>query len=172
LSIGRRGVRRSYEHRLSTTLGAKRSHVMTSIAASKSDTQFSTHKAPGRGANIATWVLQVLLGLQFVFAGVMKFVTPMEEMTKNMPLPAAFLYFIGVAEVAGGLGLILPGALRILRGLTPLAAIGLTIIMVGAVVVTGQMDVKMAVVPLVVGLLCALVAWRRWTWINELRAAR
>jgi uncharacterized membrane protein YphA (DoxX/SURF4 family) len=115
-------------------------------------------------------VLQVLLGLQFVFAGVMKFVTPMEEMTKNMPLPAAFLYFIGAAEMAGGLGLILPGALRILRGLTPLAAVGLTIIMVGAVVIAAQMQVTMAALPLAVGLLCALVAWRRWSWISELRA--
>jgi uncharacterized membrane protein YphA (DoxX/SURF4 family) len=171
LSIGGWRVRRSYEQWPSTIARREKEPVMTSIAASKSDTQYSAPKSPGRAGNIATWVLQVLLGLQFVFAGVMKFVMPIEEMTKNMPLPAAFLYFIGAAELAGGLGLILPGALRIKRGLTPLAAIGLTIIMIGAVVITARMDVKMAAMPLVVGLLSAFVAWRRWNWINELRAA-
>ena len=145
---------------------------MTSIAASKSDTQFGNPTNKGRAANVITWVLQVLLGLQFVFAGAMKFIMPMEEMTKDMPLPAAFLYFIGVAEVAGGLGLILPGALKIKRGLTPLAALGLTIIMAGAVVLTGTKDPSMAVIPLVVGLLSAFIAWRRWPWISELRGAR
>lgn len=143
---------------------------MTTIAASKSDTQHTLDSAApkGRAPHIITWVLQVLVGLQFVFAGAMKFVMPMEEMTKNMPLPAAFLYFIGVAELAGGLGLILPGALRIRRGLTPLAAVGLTIIMVGAVVVCAMTDVTMAAVPLIVGALAAFIARSRWSWFNEL----
>jgi uncharacterized membrane protein len=142
---------------------------MTSLAASKPDTQLGapTSKPSGRAANVTTWVLQVLLGSLFVFAGAMKFITPMEEMTKDMPLPAAFLYFIGFAEVAGGLGLILPGALKIRRGLTPLAAVGLAIIMGGAVVTTATMDVSMAALPLIIGLFCAFVAWRRWSWINE-----
>ena len=147
---------------------------MTTIAASKSDTQLtsSSAKSPGRAAHIITWVLQVLVGLQFVFAGAMKFVMPMEEMTKNMPLPAAFLYFIGVAEAAGGLGLILPGALRIRRGLTPLAAVGLSIIMAGAVVTCAIIDVKMIAMPVVVGALTVFIAWRRWSWLDELRGTR
>jgi uncharacterized membrane protein len=147
---------------------------MTTIAASKSDTQrsFDSAKPKGRATHIITWVLQVLVGLQFVFAGAMKFVTPMEEMTRDLPLPAAFLYFIGLAEVAGGLGLILPGALRIQRGLTPLAATGLTIIMAGAVVICAMMDVKMAAVPLIVGALCVFIARSRWSWFRELRGAR
>jgi len=147
---------------------------MTTFAASKSDTQasYNTAKQPGRAAHIITWVLQVLVGLQFVFAGAMKFLTPMEEMTKNLPLPAAFLYFIGVAEVAGGLGLILPGALRIRRGLTPLAAVGLSIIMAGAVVTCAIIDVKMVAMPAVVGALTVFIAWRRWSWLSELRSTR
>jgi uncharacterized membrane protein YphA (DoxX/SURF4 family) len=137
------------------------------------DTRTSLHGRPqGRAANIATWVLQGLLGLLFVFAGAMKFITPMEEMTRDMPLPAAFLYFIGVAELLGGLGLILPGALKFQRGLTPLAAIGLTIIMIGAVVLVARMDVTMAAMPLVTGVLCVVVARSRWTWLSELGAAR
>lgn len=126
--------------------------------------QTGTALAEGRTINGITWGIQVLLGLLFLFAGAMKFIMPMEEMTKAMPMPAAFLYFIGVAELAGGLGLILPGALKIRRSLTPLAAVGLCIIMVGAVVVSAKIDVKSAIAPLIVLLLTAFVARRRWSW--------
>lgn len=112
-------------------------------------------------SNIVLWIIQGLLAALFVFAGAMKFITPMEEMTKGMPLPPWFLYFIGVAEFLGGLGLVLPGLLRIRRGLTPLAAIGLLIIMIGAVAVTVPMGIQMAITPFVVGLLLAFVAQRR-----------
>ncbi len=73
--------------------------------------------------------------------------------------------FIGVAEVAGALGLILPGLLRIRPMLTPLAACGLVIIMIGATVVTlADGDVVSALVPLVVGLLSTAVAYGRRSW--------
>ena len=73
------------------------------------------------------------------------------------------LRFIGVCEVLGALGLILPGVLRIRPGLTPLAATGLVIIMIGATVIT-LMGVAMApaLIPLMVGLLTAFVAYGRW----------
>ena len=115
------------------------------------------------------WVLQVLLALLFIFAGAMKLVLPYEEMVKqanttNSPVfPHAFLLFIGVAELLGGLGLILPSALRIKPGLTPLAAAGLVIVMIGATALTMAGDgVAAGVVPLVVGLLAAFVAYGRW----------
>jgi uncharacterized membrane protein YphA (DoxX/SURF4 family) len=114
------------------------------------------------------WVLQVLLGLFFILAGVMKFVMPYEEMVKqatatNGPVFShAFLLFIGVAELLGGLGLILPSALRIKPGLTPLAAAGLLIIMIGAVVITLPGGLAMFAMPLVVGILLAFVAYGRW----------
>jgi hypothetical protein len=93
----------------------------------------------------------------------MKLVLPVEEMTKQMPMPGWFLRFIGVAEVLGAIGLILPGLLRIRPGLTPLAAAGLVIIMIGATVLTLMIgDVAMAVIPLMVGLLAAFVAYGRW----------
>jgi uncharacterized membrane protein YfcA len=71
--------------------------------------------------------------------------------------------FIGVAEVLGGIGLILPGLVRIRPSLTPLAAAGLVIIMIGATVITlvGG-DLLAALIPLVVGLLAAFVAYGRW----------
>ncbi len=109
------------------------------------------------------WIVQVLLALVFLFTGGMKLVLPIEELTAQTPLPGLFLQFIGVAEVLGALGLVLPGLLRIRPSLTPLAAAGLVIIMIGATVVTAMMmDVALALMPLVVGLLAAFVAYGRW----------
>jgi uncharacterized membrane protein YphA (DoxX/SURF4 family) len=111
----------------------------------------------------ALWVLQVLLGLLFVFAGGSKLVMPIEEMTKEVAMPGWFLRGIGVCELLGGLGLILPGLFRIRTGLTPLAAAGLVIIMIGATVVTVMyMGVGMGLVPFIVGVLAAFVAYGRW----------
>jgi uncharacterized membrane protein YphA (DoxX/SURF4 family) len=113
------------------------------------------------------WTVQGLLALLFLFAGSMKLVLPIEVMTQQMPLPlpGLFLRFTGTAEVAGALGLILPGLLRIRPGLTPLAACGLVIIMTGATVVTlAGGEGAAAMMPLVVGLLCVCVAYGRRTW--------
>ena len=109
------------------------------------------------------WILQGLLAALFLFTGGTKLVLPIEEMTKQVPLPGLFLRFIGVAEVLGAIGLILPGLLRIRPGLTPLAAAGLAIITVGATVVTLMTGGgAMALIPLVVALLSAFVAYSHW----------
>ena len=113
--------------------------------------------------NIALWIIQILLALLFLFAGGMKLITPIEEMTQQIAMPGLFLRFIGVCEVLGGLGLVLPWFLRIRPGLTPLAAVGLVIIMIGATVttiMTGQIAISL--VPVVVGVLCLFVAYGRW----------
>ena len=111
----------------------------------------------------ALWIVQGLLAALFLFAGVMKLVLPLDQMTGAIPLPGAFLRFIGVVEVVGAVGLILPSLLRIRPGLTPLAAGGLVIIMVGAVWITvAGGDVASAVIPLLVGILTAFVAYGRW----------
>jgi uncharacterized membrane protein YphA (DoxX/SURF4 family) len=107
----------------------------------------------------ALWIVQGLLALLFLFAGVMKFIMSIEEMTRQIQMPAAFLWFIGVAEICGGLGLILPSLLRIRPGLTPLAAAGLVIIMIGATVVTvATQGAAPAALPFCVGILAATVA--------------
>ncbi len=81
----------------------------------------------------------------------------------QIPLPVWFVRFIGVVEVLGALGLILPGLLRIKPWLTPLAAAGLVIIMIGATALAVAADWPAAgVVPLIVGLLAAFVAYGRW----------
>ncbi len=113
--------------------------------------------------NYALWTVQVLLAALFLFAGVSKFTMPMDQMTKQMPMPAGFLYFIGVAEILGGLGLVLPSLLRIKPSLTPLAAAGLMIIMIGATVISVQIGGAKAAVPAFVALLLStFVAYGRW----------
>lgn len=116
----------------------------------------------------ALWTLQVLLALLFLATGSMKLLLPIEVMMAQMavPLPGLLIRFIGVAECAGALGLILPGLLRIQRRLTPLAAYGLIIIMIGATVTTLMGEgVIPALFPLVVGLLCATIASARRSWL-------
>jgi uncharacterized membrane protein YphA (DoxX/SURF4 family) len=115
--------------------------------------------------NIALWIIQVLLAALFIFAGGTKLIMPIEEMTAQMPisLPGWFLRFIGVAELLGAIGLVLPWLTRIQDKLTPLAAVGLVIIMTGAVILTLMTgEIAMALMPLVVGILCAFVAYGRW----------
>jgi hypothetical protein len=117
--------------------------------------------------NRVLWIVQGLLALLFLFAGGMKLVLPIEALTEQMPLPGLFVRFIGVAEVFGAIGLILPGLLRTRPGLTPLAAVGLVIIMIGATVLTvAGGEVATALIPLVVGLLLAFVAYSRWSSVT------
>jgi uncharacterized membrane protein YphA (DoxX/SURF4 family) len=112
--------------------------------------------------NVLLWIVQVLLAALFLFSGVMKFVMPVEAMTKGTSLPGWFFHFIGVCEILGALGLILPGITGIGRVLTPIAAGGLVIIMIGATAISaagGQVSV--ALIPAVVGLLAAFVVYGR-----------
>lgn len=115
--------------------------------------------------NVALWVVQGLLAALFLFAGGVKLVLPAEALASPVPLPVMFLRFIGVCEVLGAIGLILPGILHIRPGLTPLAASGLVIIMIGAIVVTlmGGM-VLAALLPFAAAVLSGFVAYARWTY--------
>jgi uncharacterized membrane protein YphA (DoxX/SURF4 family) len=114
--------------------------------------------------NRVLWVLQWVLALLFLFAGVVKLVIPIETLTKQMPmLSGGFLRFVAVCEVLGGLGLILPGLFKIRLGLTPLAAACLVIIMIGATWVTVLTNgAAQALFPAIVGVLLAWVAYRRF----------
>ena len=118
---------------------------------------------PSRKLTVTLWVIQGLLAALFLFAGGVKLALPLEAMKGPVEFPGLFLRFIGVAEVLGALGLVLPGLLRIRTELTPLAAAGLVIIMIGATVITlvGG-DVLSALIPAVVGILLVFVACSRW----------
>ena len=115
--------------------------------------------------NILLWIIQILLALLFIFSGSMKFVMSVQQMNDQAPvvLPGLFLHFIGVCEILGGFGLVLPALLRIKPGLTPLAATGLAIITAGATVITLMGPMKgLVLVPLVTCVLCVFVAYGRW----------
>lgn len=119
--------------------------------------------------NILLWIIQILMALLFLFGGGVKLATSADQwQAQAQTLPEAlrfshaFMTFIGVAEVLGGLGLVLPGIVRKWKWLTPLAALGLVIIMIGAVVVSAKgFGVAAAIMPFVVGVLCAFVAYGR-----------
>jgi hypothetical protein len=117
-----------------------------------------SNKRPGR----VLWVIQGLLAALFLFAGGFKLALPLAALAKLSPLPAPFLKFIGVCEVTGAIGLILPGLFGIRTGLTSLAALGLVIIMLGATVVTAATHgAAPALLPFVAGSLAATVALGR-----------
>jgi hypothetical protein len=113
---------------------------------------------------VALWIVQVLLAAMYLFSGLFKLITPFADMQTQMPfaLPEVFIRFIGVVEVLGALGLVLPGLLRIRPILTPIAAGGLVVLMTGAVMFTPPGEPALALVPITLGLLAALVAYGRW----------
>jgi DoxX-like protein len=112
-----------------------------------------------RRANATLWTIQGLLAALFLFAGGMKLVMPIAVLAQQSHLPGPFMKFIGTCEVLGAIGLIVPWLTKIREELTPLAAAGLVIIMIGATTVTLLQGLgAAAVVPAVVGVLAATVA--------------
>src|SRR5262249_26513847 len=112
--------------------------------------------------NYALWTVQWLLALLFLWAGGVKLVLPLEMLKGPVALPGLFVRFIGVAETLGAVGLILPWLLRIRPLLTPLAAAGLVIIMIGATVITLMAGGGVfALFPATVGALLVSVAYGR-----------
>ncbi len=86
--------------------------------------------------NIALWASQIILAIIFLMAGSMKTFQPLDKLAQTMDWVKSsppLTRFIGIVEILGVLGLILPAATRILPWLTPIAAIGLAIIMVLAI---------------------------------------
>jgi hypothetical protein len=123
--------------------------------------------------NRVLWIVQGLLAALFLFAGGMKLLTPIEALSMMSPFPGEFIRFIGICEVLGAVGLILPYALRILPGLTALAAAGLVVIMLGATVTTLALGGGLLALPtLLFGLLAALVAYGRRSPVSHAGMAR
>jgi hypothetical protein len=110
----------------------------------------------------ALWIVQGLLALLFVFAGGFKLVTPADVLAEQTGLPGLFIQVIGLCELLGGLGLILPTLLRIRPELTVLAALELTHVMLGAAIISvATLGPIAASMPLIVGALCGFVAYGR-----------
>ena|SRR5579883_1960605 len=112
--------------------------------------------------NIALWIVQILLALVFLMAGVMKASQPIEKLQKNMNwtkhVSPGFVRVVGVLEILGALGLILPVATHILPWLTPVAAIGLVLTMIGAIITHVRLkEAGQAAMPLVLLLLSLFI---------------
>lgn len=127
--------------------------------------------AARRGRNwwtIGLWVAQILLALGFGSAGVMKLFMPVVDLGTQMHwvsvTPEWLVRFIGAAELAGALGMILPAATRILPWLTPLAALGFAVIQVLAIGTHASLGETAMTLPanLVLLALSLFVAWGRW----------
>ena len=114
--------------------------------------------------NAVLWTLQILLGLFMVLASAApKLLLPADALPMPIPIPGPLLTFIGVAEMLGGLGLILPGLTRIRPGLTPLAAAGLALVAIGGTVYqVASGEPGNAVFALVFAALFTFIAYGRW----------
>src|SRR5699024_2255326 len=107
-----------------------------------------------KNINRLLWTAQTLAALLFLFAGSMKFIMPADKMQQGpIVFSMTFIHFIGICECLGAMGLLLPGMFRIHTWLTPLAAAGLTIIMIGATTVTViGMGAAAAILPAIIGI--------------------
>ena len=126
----------------------------------------TTHK-PSKGLHITLWICQIVLAAMFLMAGFMKLTTPIDKLSETIPwakdVSAALVRFIGASELLGALGLVLPALLRVKTWLTPLAAVGIALIMIFAIVfhvLRGEMSATGFNVIIMV--LALFVAWGRY----------
>jgi hypothetical protein len=153
----------------SSRLASSGLYRRTDVLGARTPSATVTARERRYASGTSLWIAQGLLATIFLFAGGMKLALPASALTAQLPFPMLFLKFIGVCEVLGAAGMILPGLLRIRPGLTPLAGVGLVIIMIGATAVTltsGQ--IPEAVVPFLVGIVAAYVAYGRLPAVHSL----
>ena len=117
--------------------------------------------------NVAVWIVQILLALAFGAAGIMKITQPREKLATNLKWVEDFapntVKGIGTLELLAAIGLILPFLTGLLPVLTPLAAVGLILVMVGAIVThIRRGESPMVIVNLVLLILAAFVAYGRF----------
>jgi uncharacterized membrane protein YphA (DoxX/SURF4 family) len=121
---------------------------------------------PSKALHLGLWVVQGLLGALFLAVGAMKATLPIAVLVDTLgwpaAVPAALVRVIGVAELLGALGLILPAATRVKPMLTPLAGVGLAMVMLLATIFhISRGELGALPIPLVLGGLAAFVAWGR-----------
>lgn len=119
-----------------------------------------------RGINIALWIAQGLLAMMFLMAGAMKTFQPIEVLAESLPWVTSYsqilVRFIGVSELLGGLGLILPSLLRIKPFLTVWAAVGLVVVMLFASIFHASRGEFSAIgMNVVLMAIAAFIAWGR-----------
>jgi uncharacterized membrane protein YphA (DoxX/SURF4 family) len=117
--------------------------------------------------NVAVWVLQVLLALAFLVAGVVKSTQPRQKLATNMGWVEDFsdntVRTIGVLELLAGIGLLLPAVTGVAAALAPLAAVGLALLMLLAARTHRRRgETQMIAVNAVLLLVAVVVAWARF----------
>jgi uncharacterized membrane protein len=117
--------------------------------------------------NVVLWILQAILALAVFAAGTPKLITPRSKLREKMSWVEDYsdtsVKLIGAAEVLGGLGLILPAATGIAPILTPLAAVGIAIVMIGAMITHFRADEKAQMVPgAALFVIAVIIAWGRF----------
>ncbi len=126
----------------------------------------TTQQAPSKALQIILWIAQVLLAAMFLMAGISKTFQPIDQLSQMLPwasqVPVGLVRFIGVSELLGGLGLVLPALLRIKPRLTVLAAIGLATVMVFAALFHASRGEFSAIgMNLILALIALFIAWGR-----------
>jgi uncharacterized membrane protein YphA (DoxX/SURF4 family) len=113
---------------------------------------------------VVLWVVSALLAVVFVLIGGLKLVTPTADLAaSSQGVPVALMRVAGATEVLGALGLILPAATRIVPILTPVAATGLALQMIGAVITNIAVGAYTAIpMAVVLMLVAAWIAWLRF----------
>jgi uncharacterized membrane protein YphA (DoxX/SURF4 family) len=111
---------------------------------------------------VVTWILQIVLAVAFLGAGLLKLVRPRRALIDGgmgwaQDFSDGGVRLIGLLEVVGAVGLVLPRLTGIAPVLTPLAALGLALVMAGAVVVHVRRKEQFAP-PLVLGVLSLVLA--------------
>jgi uncharacterized membrane protein YphA (DoxX/SURF4 family) len=127
----------------------------------------TNQQQPSKAWNIALWIAQTILAVILIWAAYMKLFTPTEKLALMWPwaaqVPKALLIFTGMVDLTGALGLILPGLLRIIPKLTPIAA--LCIILLMAVAITFHIsrgEGSVIGVNIVFALIATFIAWGRF----------
>jgi uncharacterized membrane protein YphA (DoxX/SURF4 family) len=119
--------------------------------------------------NLALWIIAGVLAFAFAGSGIMKLVQSKEKLVASSTggwaqhWSPASIKLVGVAEILGAVGLILPAVLHVAPILVPLAAVGLVLVMIGAAVVHARRhELPNVAINVVLLLLAAFVAWGRF----------
>jgi putative oxidoreductase len=126
----------------------------------------TNQKNPSKVRNITLWIAQVLLAGMFIMSGFMKLAQPIDQLSQMLPwanqLPETLVRFIGLSEVLGGLGLVLPAMLRIKPQLTAWAALGLVAVMLFAAIFHASRGEFSAIgMNIILALIAGFIAWGR-----------
>lgn len=127
----------------------------------------TNQKTTSKALNISLWVAQVVLAAMFLMAGAMKSTQPIEELSAMLPwtaeAPLALVRFIGISQLLGAIGLILPSLLRIKPQLTPLAALGfVTIMLFASIFHIAKGEFSVIGINIVLGAVAGFIAWGRY----------